>query len=657
MRNSPLDYRPGKDIRMKQIQPFLAVLCVWLMAAPYSYAQDSGRKEDTTPHLDTDNQHWYSRLTNPYYPRVVAPVNVSNSVRLDSLLRGGRLYLSLADAVALAIENNLDVEIQRYEFPLAQADLLRAQAGYSTQGIPTSVSSGVANGAATPLGLLSTGLPSVAASSSFATSPPNPAPGVSLDPVITGTVSWGHTTTPNPNTVVTGTTASIANTTISNIGITQGFITGGYATLSLNNTDTSQNAFNNNYNPATTSSLDLTITQPLLEGFGIALNNRTIRIARNNLKAADLVFKQQLINTVANVIQLYWNLVYFNNDAQVKRTALEASTKLVSDNRKQVEVGTLAPITVTQALAQLAMDQQALVQSETNVLQQETILKSALSRNGLESPAVSEARAVPTDRIRIPAVEDLAPIQELVARALDNRPDLAQSRIQVDNTKISLTGYRNQMLPSLNAVADLRNNALAGNINTVPNPATGLVPVHLDSPFFIGGYGTILGQLFGRNFPNYTIGVNLNIPLRNRNAQANMITQELNLRQNELSVQRQINQIRVDVQTALTAVVQARAQYSAAIEAQRFQRETTDAEKKKLDVGASTTYNVILTQRDLATADDNVVLAEAAYAFARNELDWATGTILNTNHVQLEEAKQGSVSRPAGPLPVVGNNR
>src|SRR5580704_3889675 len=127
MRNSPLDYRPGKDIRMKQIQPFLAVLCVWLMAAPYSYAQDSGRKEDTTPHLDTDNQHWYSRLTNPYYPRVVAPVNVSNSVRLDSLLRGGRLYLSLADAVALAIENNLDVEIQRYEFPLAQADLLRAQ--------------------------------------------------------------------------------------------------------------------------------------------------------------------------------------------------------------------------------------------------------------------------------------------------------------------------------------------------------------------------------------------------------------------------------------------------------------------------------------------------------------------------------------------------
>jgi len=213
------------------------------------------------------------------------------------------------------------------------------------------------------------------------------------------------------------------------------------------------------------------------------------------------------------------------------------------------------------------------------------------------------------------------------------------------------------MLPSLNAVADLRNNALAGNVNSLPNPATGLVPVHPADPFFIGGYGTILGQLFGRSFPSYTVGVNLNIPLRNRNAQANMITQELNLRQNELSVQRQINQIRVDVQTALTAVVQARAQYTAAVEAQRFQQETTDAEKKKLDVGASTTYNVILTQRDLATADDNVVLAEAAYAFARNELDWATGTILDNNHVQFEEAKQGSVSRQPGPLPVPNNNR
>jgi outer membrane protein len=657
MKNSPLDDRLVKDIRMKHFQPFLAVLCVWLMAAPWTHAQEPGRKEDTTPHLDTDNLHWYSRFTNAYNPRIVAPVNVSNSTRLDSLLRGGRLYLSLADAVALAIENNLDVEVQRYEFPIAQADLLRAQAGYSTQGIPTGVTSGVANGATAPLGLLSTGVPSVSATSFFPTSPPNAPPSISLDPVLTGTVNWGHTTTPNTNTVVTGSATSIANTGVGNVGITQGFITGGYATLSLNNTDTSLNSFNNNYNPATTSSLDLTITQPLLQGFGLAVNNRTIRIARNNLKAADLVFKQQLINTVANVIQLYWNLVYFNNDAQVKRTALEASTKLVSDNRRQVEVGTLAPITVTQAQAQLAMDQQALVQSETNVLQQETILKSALSRNGLESPAVSEARVVPTDRIRIPEVEAIQPIQDLVALALANRPDLAQSRIQVDNTKISLAGYRNLMLPSLSAVADLRNNALAGSVNTLPNPATGLVPAHLADPFFVGGYGTILGQLFGRNFPNYTVGVNLNIPLRNRNAQANMITQELNLRQNELSVQRQINQIRVDVQTALTAVVQARAQYTAAVEGQRFQQETTDAEKKKLDVGASTTYNVILTQRDLATAQDNLVLAEATYAFAHNELDWATGTILDKNHVQLEEAKQGSISRPPTPLPALNNNR
>jgi outer membrane protein len=661
MKHSLRPNRLVKGQTMRTIQPLLAVLCVWLSAAPLLPAQQIQQqtpqqnqpqsqpadavKEDTTPRLEGDGGHWYSRFTYPYMPRVVPPVNVSNSLRIDSLLRAGNLYLSLTDAIALALENNLEIEVQRYEFAFANADLLRAQSGASIQGIPTGVSTGVPTGASGVIGNGNTGLASSGAASSLAL-------GGSFDPMFNSTIQYGHITTPQQNTVTTGVTSLVSVNKTANFSVSQTFSSGGTVTLGYNNLNTEQNAFQNTFNPATTSNFDLNITQPLLQGFGRGLNNRTIRIARNNLKAADYVFKQQVINVVANVTSLYWNLVYFNNDADVKRRAIAVSTKLLNDNKSQVDVGTLAPIAIVQAEAQVASDQQALVQSETNVLQQETILKSTLSRNGLANPAVATARIIPTDRIRVPEVEPIEPYQDLVARALENRPELAQSRIQIDNSKLNLQGVRNQLLPSINAIGDLRNNALAGSVNTQPNPVTGLVPFHNADSFFVGGYGDILSQLFSRNFPNYTVGVQLSIPLRNRAAQANMITQELNLRQNELSVQRLINQIRVDVQTALTAVNQARAQYQAASKARDLQTQTADAEVKKLAVGASTPYNVILMQRDMWAAEDAEVQAQALYIQARTQLAWATGTTLESQNVQIDEAKSGHVSRPPTPLPV-----
>jgi outer membrane protein TolC len=656
MKRSPFANRLLKVQAMKNLQSLTAVLCVWLAAAPWTYAQQE-RKEDTTPRLESESPQWYSRFTNPYQPRIVPPVNVSNTTRLDSLLRAGNLYLSLQDAIALAVENNLDVEVQRYEFEFADADLTRAKSGASIQGIPTNVTTGMPNGAGGLIGNTNTGIGSTGAQTSLPL-------GVSFDPTFTSTVNWGHTSTPLSNTVVSGLTEQVATTKVANFGITQGFVTGGSATLSYSNSNQFTNSYTNTYNPATTSSLDLSVAQPLLQGFGLALNRRTVRIALNNVKAADLVFKQQVINVVANVTQLYWNLVYFNNDLDVKRRAVAVSKKLLSDNTAQVEVGTLAPIAIVQAEAQVATDEQALVQSQTNVLQQETILKSALSRNGLASPAVGEARIVCTDRIRVPDVEAIEPIQDLVERALDNRPELAQSRIQIDNSKLNLEGIRNQLLPSISAIADLRNNALSGAANTLPNPITGFSVAHPNplittttppNPFFIGGYGTVLAQLFARNFPNYTVGVQLNIPLRNRAAQANMITQEVTLRQNELSVQRLVNQIRVDVQTALTAVQQSRAQYQASVRARILQEQTADAEQKKLAVGASTPYNVILMQRDLWQAEDAEVQAQAAYALARTQLDWATGMTLQKNNVVLDEAKAGRISRAADAIPPGGN--
>jgi outer membrane protein len=624
---------------MKHVQSILASFCVFLTASQ-SYAQQQP-------------PHWYSNITRPYEPKYVPPANITSTTRLSSLLRDGKLYLSLQDAIALALENNIDIEVERYLFPLADADLLRAQAGSSTQGFST-----VTTGGAT--GLSAIGVQSFlgnygggGGASGFSASP-NPS---GFDPTINSTIQWGHITSPQQNTVTTGTTSLVSTNKLANFNIQENFVTGGTATLSYNNTFSEQNAYLNLFNPVTTSFLDLTVAQPLLQGFGLAFNNRTIRVAKNNLRAADIVFKQQVIVTVGTVVQAYWLLVSANADVEVKRKALALSEKLYNDNKRQVEVGTLAPIEVVRAEAEIAADQQALVSSETNVLQQETILKNALSRNGLANPAVLAANIVPTDHIRIPDVEKLQPIQDLVASGLDNRPELQQGRLQLENQKIALTGTRNLMLPTLSAFGDLRNSALSGDPNSLPSPGNSVPYATNQNPFFIGGYDNVLSQLFRRNFPNYSIGVTLSIPLRNRAAQANYATASVNLRQSELSVQKLINQIHVDVQNAMISVQQARAQYASAVKTRILQEQTLDAEQKKFAVGASTPFLVIQAQRDLSNAGDAEVVAEATYIQSRLQLDVATGRVLDVYSIEIDEAKKGHVLKAPNALPVVENNR
>lgn len=606
----------------------LAYFCVFLSAAQ---AQQS--------------VHWYSPVTRPYEPKDLPPVNLSNTGRIESLLRDGKLYLSLQDAITLALENNIDIEVERYLFPLADADLLRAQSGNSTQGIPTSTSAGATGlSAASAQSFLSilaqNSINNGFSTGFFAGVNPN-----GFDPTINSTLEWGHVTSPQQNTVTTGTTSLVTTSTLANFNIQQNFATGGSATLSYNNTFSDQNSYLNLFNPVTSAYLDLTFTQPLLQGFGIATNNRPIRVAKNNLRAADIVFKQQVIVTVQTVVQAYWLLVSANEDVEVKRKALALSQHLYSDNQKQVDVGSLAPIEIVRAEAEVASDEQALVTSQTTVLQQETILKNALSRNGLANPAVAAARIVTTDHIRIPAQENLEPIATLFAAALDNRPELQQSRIQLENQKILLTGTRNLMLPTLSAFGDLRNTGLAGDPNTLPIPGTATPYAANQNPFFVGGYGTVAGQIFSRNFPNYSVGLQLSIPLRNRNAQANYATAAVSLHQSELSVQRLVNQIHVDVQNALITVGQARAQYSAAVKSRILQQQTLDAEQKKYAVGASTPFLVIQAQRDLATAGGAEVVAEATYIQARLQLDVATGRMLDVYNIEIDEAKKGHVSR------------
>lgn len=644
---------------MRQAKPYLALLCSVLLLSPsFAFAADKpggpqapAPREDTAalPPIKAPGNSWFDRLLRPYRPALIAQPTTGNSGRLDSLLRGGNLYLSMQDAIALALENNLDIAIQRYGPELADAAVLQAEAGGFARGVSTNVTAGPSGVAVSSSGTTPGSNQNALAQASSASATAvggsilnASGPGIpSLDPAIVGSANWSHTTSPQSSPFITGTTSLVNQQATNSVAIQKGFLTGTTVSMGLNNNTTQSNNIRNIINPSTSSSLSLTITQNLLQGFGPAVNSRQIRIAKNNREVSDLTFKLQVETTVAAVVELYWQLVALHDQVRVAQEAITSAQRLYEDNKRQVEVGTLAPIEVTRAEAQIAAGEQQLVIAQTQVLQQETILKTALSRNGVASPLVADARIITTDQINIPDVEPISPIQDMTAMALSARPELAQSRIQISNQRLTIKGSRNALLPVLQGVVSMSNNALAGDL--APNANA--------SPFFLGGYGNVLQQIFSRNFPNYAAGFNLNIPLRNRAAQAQVINDELTLRQQQLALQRLENQVRVDVQNALIGLTQARAQYQAATKQRLLQAQTLDAEQKKLALGASTIYNVIQDQQALTQAESGEVTAKAAYARAKVELDRATGQILTNNNVSMDEAFKGQVSRPPSPLP------
>ena len=634
---------------MKRMKAFVSLFCAWTAAIPAVYAQRGAN----APLLERSD--WHSSVTYPYRAKEVAPIDLGNSNRIENLMRGGQIYLSLQDAIALALENNLDIEIQRYGLRIAETNLMAAKAGGS--GGARSISTAVAQGPTGATGRTTGG--TQIGDLSGGTSAAMSVGGIpSLDPELTGSIQWGHYTQPQTNSFIYGSTSVISTVKNNGFTLSKGFLTGTRTSLAISNRNVLSSSGRADFNPSTTANLNLNITQPLLQGFGRALNSRNIRIARNNIDVADLTFRQQAMTTVSSVISLYWDLVSFNEDVKVRKQALALAEKLYNDNKKQVEIGTLAPIEIVRAEAEVAARQQDLLVAETQVLQQETILKNALSRTGVASPALADARIIPTDRIRVPDLEAIEPIQDLIAKALDARPELFRTRVQLENAKINLKAARNGLLPQLNAFVNVQNNALSGQINELPVPSlTGLAPQPRDpravDQFFIGGYGNVLSQIFRRNFPDYAVGVQLSIPLRNRAAQADMVNAQLSLRQNELQQQKDINQVRVDVQNALIAVQQARARHQTATKNRILQEQTLDAEQKKYALGASTIFFVIQAQRDLATAQANEVTALSQYARARVELDRAVGRTLEANNIMIDEVKQGQISWKPAQLPLV----
>jgi outer membrane protein TolC len=643
---------------MRKAQPYLAAILAAAVSAPPSLAQNNQRRDPA----------WYSRVTDRYLAREVAPINLSNSGRLEALLRAGRLYLSLQDAVALALENNLDIELSRYGPQIAQSDLLRARAGGVVRGIPTSISQGpqsaqsLAGGAGAGTGVAGAGGSAGGGGTGGASNATVVFTGTqvpTLDPVAFVNYNWGHRTQVQSNTLLTGTSSLVFQNNQLTSGIQQEFLTGTSIQLGYVQQNQLSNSLRAEINPVNTGNMNLQISQQILRGFGMALNSRFIRIANNDVKISDLVFKQQIIASVATVVNLYSDLVSFNEDVKVRRQALQLAEKLYNDNRKQVEIGTLAPIEIVRAEAEVARSQQELTQAETQVLQQETILKNYLSRTGVASPSLADARIVPTDTLSIPDVEAIEPVQDLVARAIENRPELQQTALAIDNARISLQGSKSQLLPSLNLVASAQNSGLAGQGNELYRPSSPTAPLNPLAniePRLVGGLGGVWSQILGRSFPDYAFGFQLSVPLRNRAAQADVTRDQLTLRQSELRQRQELNQIRVDVQNAVIGLQQSRARYQAAQKSRVLQEQTLDAEQKKYALGASTIFFVIQAQRDLAQAQAVEVAALSTYNRARVALDRATGQILDRFDVNVEEAMRGKVDRAPAVLPIVENN-
>ena len=460
----------------------------------------------------------------------------------------------------------------------------------------------------------------------------------SFDPTVLAFANFQHATIPQSNTVLTGTTALIQNTRVWQAQYAQNWEFGLGAQLTYASQYVKVNSQFFNLNPYTTGSLDLQVTQNLLQGFGAAVNGRNIRVQKNNVKVSDLQFKQQVIVTVSAALNLYWDLVSFDEDVRARRQALETAQQLLENNRKQVKAGTLAAIEITRAESQVYASQQDLIMAQTNLLQQETVLKNALTRNGVAEAGLTNVRVIPLDRIAVPDHDEIRPLEDLIKEAMGRRVEIEQARINLESNQLNLTGIKNSLKPALQAFAELTNNGLTGDLTPLGAGRPGVA-------YLAGGYGNLLAQIARRNYPNYSAGFSLNIPLRNRAAQADYATSLLEIRQNELNLRKSVNQVRVDVQNAVTGIQQARARYEAAVKTRMLQEQTLAADQKRFMLGAATPFQVVQDQRDLAAARSAEVQSMANYTHARIALDEALGTTLDANGVSLDQALKGRVLR------------
>jgi outer membrane protein TolC len=592
------------------------------------------------PALRLDIPH-SSNPFHAYRPTLVPQPNLANSPRIDTLVKDGVLELSLKDAIMLSLENNLDIAIARYNIPIAAADVLRTQAGGLFRGVNTGVVQNTPGGGVGGLGAASSGAGAGGTSGGAGGAGSGAAGLVSstlgtgtnvatFDPSISGALNNEHFTQPLSNVAIFGVPTLQQNTTNGNISYVQNFPTGTSFSMVFDNSRGATNSPNSFLNPTLNSYYHVLLQQQLLAGFGFGPNLRYFRIAKNDQKISDQAFKLQVISTVTQIANMYWDLVAAYEDEQVKSRSLDFANQTLESDRKQLSLQAIPAMDVMRAEGEVATREQDLTIAKTTLQFQELLIKNALTKN-LDDPILEAMPVRPTDHTGTLETTQ-GPTEDMIARALRDRIELSESDLDIDNRRISQIAARNAVLPSVSLTAFYGGTGLAG----LPNPASQIVSTA--PPDFRGA----VKNAFNNTAPDYYLGVSVNIPIRNRIAKSDQYRAELETRQSELRLQQLKKQIRIEVRNAEYALQQSEARVASARKGRDLAQKTFDIMTKEQELGAGSNYQTLTAQRDLAVAESMLVAAMTAHQKAKIELDRSVGSTLEANSISIESAKTGN---------------
>ena len=630
----------------------LVALCAAALAAGVA-AQTSGAAgqpgaaaAQSAARLQFEMPHSYNPV-NAFAPDVVPEPVMTNSAKIDPLIRDGKLYLSLKDAIDLALEDNLDLAIARYNLPIANTDILRTQAGGVFRGVNAGVVQGTPGGG---VGGFGTGAPGGGAggttggaggagagasglvqSTLGAGTPVN-----SYDPAITGTVGAEHLTQPLPNQTIYGVPLLQLNTGQVNIGYSQAFASGTTVSFTFSNNRQTTNSPDFNLSPILGSAFRFTFQQELLAGFGFGPNLRYLRIARNDKRISDIAFEDQVVATVTQIENIYWDLVHAYEQTQVNEQSYAFAQQTLENAKKQLELESIPALDVLRAEAEVSKRDQDLTVARTNLQLQATLMKNAITKS-LDDPVLESIPVVPTDQMQAASAQTSQPIQDLISEAQSKRTELAESDVDLINRQISRKAAANALLPTLSLVGFYGGTGLAGPLNPLFGSGNSSnVPTN-----FAGA----MQNAFNNSAPDYYIGFNLNIPIRNRVAKADQYRSELEYRQAQLRREQLRKQIRIEVRNAQYALDQTGARVQAARKARDLAQRTFDITKKEQELGSGSSYQTLSAQRDLSLAELDLVGAQVTYEKAKVELDRVTGTTLEHNGILIQDAISGVASR------------
>ncbi len=583
---------------------------------------------------------------NAYRGKMVAAPSMANSARLDSLVRDGKIYLSLRDAIDLALEDNLDMVIARYNLPIALTDIQRTAAGGSVRGVNTGVVSGTPGGGQGGFGTSgngagaggTTGGAGGAGSGASGIVSSTLGTGTSVsgyDPVVSANVYVDHASEQLTNFQVEGVPIYKINTAVANASYSEAFPTGSSVQVTWDNSRETSNGKYDYFSPSYSSSVQVVAQQQLLAGFGLGPNLRFLRIARTNRKISDIAFRAQVIATVTQICDMYWDLVSAYENEQVGERSVAFAAETLSASRKQLELQAIPEMEVLKAEGELANRQQDLTIARTNLELQELLMKNAITRT-LDNPMLEEMPVVPVDPIGTRVQSAPEPVQDMIASALKSRTELQESSLDLENRELSRKTARNALLPNLSVYGAYAGTGAAGSMNPLYySPST--------STTLPAGYGGALEDALNNTAPEYRVGFSLNIPLRNRVAKADQVRTELEYRQSQVYLEELKKRIRIEVRNARYALEQGASRVDAARKARDLAQRTLDIMQKEQKLGAGSNQQTLAAEHDLALAESALVTAETAYEKARIEVGRATGSVLEEYGISIADAQAGTV--------------